>query len=826
MINVKSTELHINNPNPPIWDPRKHYWEQSRDTIQYFEEERRKIVSGLNIGGYFVHPLLYWHINYFKTAIPTPIKGRPGHVHNVVRTPVLDDNTMYIIDNYRDAEAQSKGMILFGSRGFLKTTFLSSLMHWLTLTNEDSTCSVVGGSSDDLETLATTIQTSLDAIHPAFHIPRITTDWSSEVVFGIKEKSQKPLVHSRIAITNADPDKKSKSESGAGRNPSGFIIDEALCENSDIETPNGLVKMKDLQVGDFVIGEDGKNTEIYSKINPGVVDTYEFVFDNGVRVISSKNHRWKASTTPDRETFDTVTSRIISIYEKDIDLYFPTLNGKPTRLIDIMYAGKRQVYCIGVKNESETFVVGGGVVTKNCGKFDFQKVWESALPSFETPHGYRLVPLLSGTGGNASLSKYAKKVLHSPESYGLIPVNWELLERGVPKEAITWERSKKGKFGTFVPGQMSYRLEGDKLDSNLSDYLGIKDSTLKGIPLKVTDWMKKKELIEGRINDKKRDEDERNKTRMYYPLETADCFLTQSINPFPTKIIDRHIRYLEDMGKLGKNVEIIMDGSTPTISFSEKHRAEIHHKGGNVDAPLILHGDLPLTPPSKYLNVAGFDGYKLEDSDTDSLGSLYVLRRRHMEANSPCETILCSYTSRPNRMKDFHKECERIIEVFNSQCCMESVDMGLMQYLDQKGKADDLLAPAFTFSNSAGANTNLRSRFGLYPTKANNEFRFNLLVEFTKEEHTVGIDDQGNEIIKYGVEFIDDIDLLKEMLNYYKGGNFDRITAFSHALVYARELDKASMQPVQKKKLSDMMNQPKKVVQARNPYGNIRHKKY
>lgn len=686
MRNLGSKELHINNPNPPVWDTRKHYWEQSSDVLQYYGEEWEKITKGLNIGGYFFHPLLYFHINYFKAAIPTPVKGRPGNAQNIIKVPNLDDNMMYIMDNYKDAEERSMGMFLFGARGFLKTTFLSSVMHWLSLTSPSSTSSVVGGNSQDLNNLTNAIQTSLDNIHPAFYIPRIKTDWDKEVVFGIKEKSQKPIIHSNMRIFNADPDKKSKSEIGAGSNPSGFIIDEA-------------------------------------------------------------------------------------------------------------------------------------------GKFEFKNAWKSALPSFETPHGFRLTPVLSGTGGNTVLSKYAQKVLSNPESYKLIPVNWDLLERGVPDEFKTWERSKKSKFGTFVPGQMSYRLEGEKIKSNLSDFLGIENKALKEIEVGVTDWESQTKRVKGRITDKNLDEDERNENKMYYPLETADCFLTQSSNPFPTKIIDRHIRRLEDEGRTGKNVEITYDGSRPEVSFSERKRAEVSHNGGVADAPPILFGELPAEKPPKHRFVSGFDGYKLDVSKTDSLGSIYVIERRNLDPNSPCETIACSYTARPSKMLSFHKECERIIQVWNAECCMESADMGLMSYLDNKNKAEDLLAPSFSFSNSKTPTTNLRSRFGLYPTTGNNEYRFNTLVEYTKEEHTIGVDEEGNEIIKYGCEFIDDVDLLREMLNYSKGGNFDRITAFSHALVYARQLDKDSVMPKESKR--QVHSIPKvDSNKVRNPYGNVRHKKY
>jgi len=139
-------------------------------------------------------------------------------------------------------------------------------------------------------------------------------------------------------------------------------------------------------------------------------------------------------------------------------------------------------------------------------------------------------------------------------------------------------------------------------------------------------------------------------------------------------------------------------------------------------------------------------------------------------------------------------------------------------YLDNKNKAEQLLAPSFSFTSATSkSNSKLNSRYGLYPNKANNEYRFNLLIDFCKEEHVVDHDDEGNPIIKYGVEFLEDIDLLKEMLNYKKGENFDRITSFSHALVYARELDKKNIRPREKKDYSLVEKNRKKITI--NKYG-------
>ena len=1051
MKNLTSTELHINNPNPPIWDPRKHYWEQSNDVLQYYTEEWKKITEGLNIGGYFFHPLLYFHINYFKAAIPTPVKGRPGNTQNIIKVPNLDDNIMYIIDNYKDAEERSMGMFLFGTRGFLKTTFLSSLMHWLSLTSPASTSSVVGGNSHDLNNLTNAIQTSLDNIHPAFYVPRIKTDWEKEVVFGIKEKSQKPIIHSNMQIFNADPDRKSKSEIGAGSNPSGFIIDEAgkfEFKNAwksalpSFETPHGfkltpvlsgcvcadtmvwnskgeLVKIQELKREDGIVGFD-ENTRTFSKEGisywqpPHEKDCYRITLKSGKTLECSDDHPILYRSRLETETIDKVKRRKVYFKEtktlsvgdhvaiiesvdiwSDLEMWEPRLIGQligdgsygidhspkisgcdkeihdyvtskfDTRLEDsyttkdgkpyreyvikgicgklrelgiygqtkknkrlptnihsyskksvcsliggyfdadgyVSITGKNKM--IGVSSISEelikelqlllqklgihsyinkkthkpTKLVNKGCISfvltiadkrsvntfyenikfsikykqdnlekcikkleghkeridKNWGGLRFETVkaveYIGKKPVYnltaDNTHTYVANGIVThNTGGNTVLSKYAQKVLSNPESYKLIPVNWDLLERGVPDEFKTWERSKKFKFGTFVPGQMSYRLKGEKIKSNLSDFLGGENKALKGIEIGVTDWEAQTKRVKDKITDKNLDEDERNENKMYYPLETADCFLTKTTNPFPTKIIDRHIRKLEDEGRIGKDSELIYEGSSIKETFSDKRRAEISHPGGLADAPVILHESLPKEKPEKFLYISGFDGYKTDDSNTDSLGSIYVLKRRNLSLNTPFETIACSYTARPYRMKEFNKTCEKIVEAFNSECCMEAIDVSFLHYLEDKGKAHDYLAPAYTFANSKSANSTLRSRFGIPPTAGNNEYRMNVMIEAMKEEHTVGFDEEsGDSIVKYGCEFIDDIDLLKEMLNYYKGGNFDRITAFSHALVHARELDKKRVLPTNKKS-NNVSEQPKKRKSTRNPYGNIRLKKY
>lgn len=1057
MINNKSTELFINMKDVPEWNRHKHFYEQSREVLQFYAAEWQKITKGVTIGGYFFHPWLYWHINYFKTPIPV------SKEEDKILNPPLDDNALYIIESYKEAEKANKGLIIFGTRGFAKSTLLTSLAQWTSTVKANGTTSIIGGNQNDLDAISSLLETAFTEVNPAFTLPTIKKDWKSQVTIGYKETAQTNIVHSNISITNANKGGKNESEKGAGLTPKGYIQDEigkydclgvfesaipsfrtpygyrltpvlsgCVCAGTKVWNNEGdLVNIEDLNPEKGILGYNTETFEVSKepitywqpphekecyKIETASGRTLEcsddhpifvrernkskYIHKDGVKVrvrwtgfveakdlkvgtsigISSflpfegKNTMWEPRFTGwligdgtygyDKSTRlsscdDEVNDYIQVNFDCTVERGYLTKEGKEYKETNIRGI-RKHLTSIGIASQVKDkkrlpinihsythnsicellggfFDADGHVIAEETkksrnysvnlssghkeilievqlllqrlgihGRVHFKKderyrsiaggkkflskghyvlnisdkrsVIEfgrninffikykqdklvkaiSALekqgdnsckeytnmrfepvksierigkkPVFNLTAGNTHTYIANGiithnTGGNTSLSQDAKKMLTDPEAYDLMMCNYDLLERNVPEEAITWKDTKKKKFSVFVPAQMSLRVIGEvlKIDTTLDEFMGIKHPDLKKIKVKQTDWLKTTRTIKAHIDGIK-DRDSKARAKMYNPLDIDDCFLTNSFNPFPETIIRRHIDYLEEKGKIGKDVEIIKENGSNKAVFINRPRAEVSHSGGSADAPIILFGELPEKPPVKGMNVSGLDGYKLDASDSDSLGSLYVLNRRYLTPNSPCETILCSYTARPQSgMKEFHQNAQKVIEAFSAECLMESVDMGFKQFLDHQNKTEQLLAPAINFNSIISHNNKLNSKYGLYPSKQNNEYRFNLLVEYCKEIHVLGIDEDGNEITKYGVEFIDDVDLLKEMLDYHKDGNYDRITAFSHALVYARELDKHNIRPRQERDINEITLHKK--VKTVGKYGKYRPRK-
>jgi replicative DNA helicase len=70
-------------------------------------------------------------------------------------------------------------------------------------------------------------------------------------------------------------------------------VGKANTLDTKILTPNGYVEMRDIEVGDLVIGEEGEPVEVTGVYPQGKKEIYELTFDNDAKVKCSKDHLWK-----------------------------------------------------------------------------------------------------------------------------------------------------------------------------------------------------------------------------------------------------------------------------------------------------------------------------------------------------------------------------------------------------------------------------------------------------------------------------------------------------------------------------------------------------
>lgn len=122
-MNINSKELYINMGNDiPLWNDLYSYEEQDDDVKQFWENEAMKLLNGVTINGVFIHPWLYWHINFWKMMIDVGDDRIPGNSQ-------LRDNEWMFAEFLKQAEEENKGIFMFGCRRFGKALLDSEILY-------------------------------------------------------------------------------------------------------------------------------------------------------------------------------------------------------------------------------------------------------------------------------------------------------------------------------------------------------------------------------------------------------------------------------------------------------------------------------------------------------------------------------------------------------------------------------------------------------------------------------------------------------------------------------------------------------------------------
>lgn len=919
-MNFDSKELYINMGNDiPLWNDLYSYEEQDDDVKQFWENEAMKLLNGVTINGVFIHPWLYWHINFWKMMIDVGDDRIPGNSQ-------LRDNEWMFSEFLKQAEEENKGIFMFGCRRFGKA-LLDSEIFYLEDREKMIGNIVVGDKIYDdkgnlvevvgvypqgkVTTYRVVFEDGRNVICCGNHQWRVNHGgkWhvrSLRAIAGLDYKSMSIPVGEALNYPTAKlPVPPSAYASMLAAYLGGYggdmFFDKYVCKKflrSSIDQKKDFIENFIRSFRNVVTGEEELTL---SHIDMDVINFVQRMFWasgwyaklEGNKLILSRNrkelkirsisiygkeHATCITVDNDSHLFLTtnyivthntaimssllarnatmtynLTHNVIGASKEDLAnmgeyLEFGLDNLPPYLTINRTGNDWTKEVVLGTRNINNqrdvhariritnvddgktrgSLKTAGGTpytsIYDEVGKFPVLGAWLAGRPAHMMHGRMRGVCLMAGTGGNVEKSQDAQKIMNSPDEYGFIIMNYDILNKRVIKP--TWRICKSG---CFVPAQMSHAYE--KKETTLDKYLGVENAPgLKKIKIKVSDFDKNTGIIKSRLDELvKKDRALYVQERMAFPLSIDDCFLNTNVNRFPVEDALKHKSRLLEEGRPGKTVDIYqIDGMKMGYNFSDKQLADYPFQGGNIDSPVVIYED----PPEEggvfdYTYVSSLDPYKSDKADTDSVGSFYVLKR-YVKINDPfAYCIVASYASRPPSSDDFCRNCEILQEAYGAKCLMENADRMYEFYLTRRNKQLMLLEDGERLAGKiirAGARQN--NKLGLAPTVPNQRMLFNTVIQYCWEDVVVGYDDDGNEITQKGIYRIPDIELLDEIIAFGPGTNTDRIIAFGHALLLAKYYDDMGYMPESTTQKENQKKRERKKIEQVKGFTVRRHNPY
>lgn len=919
-MNINSKELYINMGNDiPLWNDLYSYEEQDDDVKQFWENEAMRLLNGVTINGVFIHPWLYWHINFWKMMIDVGEDRIPGNSQ-------LRDNEWMFAEFLKQAEEENKGIFMFGCRRFGKALLDSEILYLED--REKMIGNIVVGDKiyDDkgnlvevvgvypqgkVTTYRVVFEDGRNVICCGNHQWRVNHGgkWhvrSLRSIAGLDYKSMSIPVGEALNYPTAKlPVPPSAYASMLAAYLGGYggdmFFDKYVCKKflrSSIDQKKDFIENFIRSFRNVVTGEEELTL---SHIDMDVINFVQRMFWasgwyaklEGNKLILSRNrkelkirsisiygkeHATCITVDNDSHLFLTtnyivthntaimssllarnatmtynLTHNVIGASKEDLAnmgeyLEFGLDNLPPYLTINRTGNDWTKEVVLGTRNINNqrdvhariritnvddgktrgSLKTAGGTpytsIYDEVGKFPVLGAWLAGRPAHMMHGRMRGVCLMAGTGGNVEKSQDAQKIMNSPDEYGFIIMNYDILNKRVIKP--TWRICKSG---CFVPAQMSHAYE--KKETTLDKYLGVENAPgLKKIKIKVSDFDKNTGIIKSRLDELvKKDRALYVQERMAFPLSIDDCFLNTNVNRFPVEDALKHKSRLLEEGRPGKTVDIYqIDGMKMGYNFSDKQLADYPFQGGNIDSPVVIYED----PPEEggvfdYTYVSSLDPYKSDKADTDSVGSFYVLKR-YVKINDPfAYCIVASYASRPPSSDDFCRNCEILQEAYGAKCLMENADRMYEFYLTRRNKQLMLLEDGERLAGKiirAGARQN--NKLGLAPTVPNQRMLFNTVIQYCWEDVVVGYDDDGNEITQKGIYRIPDIELLDEIIAFGPGTNTDRIIAFGHALLLAKYYDDMGYMPESTTQKENQKKRERKKIEQVKGFTVRRHNPY
>ena len=275
-----------------------------------------------------------------------------------------------------------------------------------------------------------------------------------------------------------------------------------------------------------------------------------------------------------------------------------------------------------------------------------------------------------------------------------------------------------------------------------------------------------------------------------HPLKPSEAFLVDSVNDFPVELLQAQlskIRSSEKLSRLGKVYELkyLDDKVVAEPDLKGKKTPLIHYRQKGLDqSGAVVIYELPPPNPTKGQYIIGYDPYRHDSSQTDSLGSCYVWKSYH-EFSPTGDTIVAEYVGRPKTTDDCDEIVLRLAKLYNAEVMYENEVLNTKTYFTYNNAIDFLALEPSNVISSIVPNSKVDRKFGVHMSPKIKEAcekyakRWLLTPRGTKED--------GTKILNLNVLY--SVGLLEELIKYNRTDNFDRVMSFFMLMIAIQNIE-------------------------------------
>ena len=406
-------------------------------------------------------------------------------------------------------------------------------------------------------------------------------------------------------------------------------------------------------------------------------------------------------------------------------------------------------------DKNHLFVLGDLTITHNT----FPRLidlYNVMLPSVqEGDYVFGLMYLQGTAGDNESDFAGAQEIMYNPRGYNMY---------ALPN---VYDKNNQGKryFVFFFPGYINRK--------GCYNRDGVSDVIQALIEILMNRY---------RVKYNSTDPNTVIKTIAEVPITPAEAIVKTGVNMFPVTDLTERLGQLDANPREYDDVYVgdLIINSSNEVEFkptSDQPIREFPHKDNKIEGAIEIYKMPEKDRSGRVFDnryILGCDPYDDDESNTMSLGSVYVL-------DLWTDKVVAEYTGRPLFADDFYEICRKMCLFYNGRMNYENNKKGLFAYFS-KMNCLYLLTDVLDFLKDKdmvkGSSYGNKAK-GTNATAAINAYARNLLRSWLLRPVPViqTIDGEDQEVMIPNLYTLRSRALIKELILYNSEGNFDRISS-------------------------------------------------